>query len=98
MKIIWSQTAAQDLQLIIHFLGDIPETAIKFCDRISARVNALLESPYLGKEGRVTGTFEVTIRRTLMINSLFVYTITDESINILGICKCDLYSLSDEDD
>jgi toxin ParE1/3/4 len=68
MKIIWSPQARDDLLNIYrHIAADNPSAARALHERITSRVTSLLETPHIGRPGRVAGTRELVIAGTSYI-------------------------------
>lgn len=83
-RVIWTPTARDDYFDILHYIAaDNPEAAHRVIDKIEAVGNALGEFA-TGHPGRVTGTYEKTVRRLPWI---LVYALTDEdrAVSILRV-------------
>ena len=65
MRIEWTFFAMNDREAIFDYLeADSPRAAIMIDDRIEAQVELLIETPEIGRPGRVEGTRELVIQRT----------------------------------
>jgi len=83
MKIIWSPQARDDLLGIYRYIAaDNPKAARALHDRVVSRVLSLLETPQIGRPGRVAGTRELVIAGTSYI---VPYRVRGEVLQILRI-------------
>ena len=83
MKIIWSATAASELDDHIRFVAqDSLAAAFQVQDRILAAARKIAEFPGRGRPGRLAGSREIVVART---SCLIVYTVAAERIDILRI-------------
>ena len=72
-----------DREAIFDYLeADSPRAAIMIDDRIEAQVELLIETPEIGRPGRVEGTRELVIQRTPYIAA---YRIDRETVRILRV-------------
>lgn len=78
----WKQSAISDLEQIIDYIFERnPVVAIALEDEIVQTAERLVDMPYSGRQGRVSGTRE----RIFHPNYMIVYQITSASIDILSI-------------
>ncbi len=83
MTIVWSPQARDDLLAIYrHIAADNPNAARALHDRIRARVFLLLQTPQIGRPGRVAGTRELVIAATAYI---VPYRVHGEKLQILRV-------------
>ena len=62
MKLRWTKAARQDREAIYAYVeADNPDAALRLDERLRDRAAQLAGLPYLGREGRVTGTRELSI-------------------------------------
>ena len=65
MKIIWSPQAKEDLfSLFSYVAADNPSSARKLRDTIFSKIEILVETPSIGRPGRVPETKELIIDNT----------------------------------
>ena len=81
MKIRWTETAVRDLTGICDYIEARTgaEPARRIAARIYIRIDALLQAPYGGRVGRVSGTRELIFTGLPFIA---IYRIRDEVIEI----------------
>lgn len=65
-----------------HVAADNPSAALALHDRIMSRVLSLMESPQIGRPGRVPGTRELVIAGTAYI---VPYRVSAETLQILRV-------------
>jgi toxin ParE1/3/4 len=83
VRIFWSPQARDDLLGIYrHIAADNPSAALALHDRIMSRVLSLIESPQIGRPGRVPGTRELVIAGTAYI---VPYRVSAETLQILRV-------------
>jgi addiction module RelE/StbE family toxin len=83
MRIEWTFLAMNDREAIFDYLeADSPRAAIMIDDRIEAQVELLIETPEIGRPGRIEGTRELVIQRTPYIAA---YRIDGETVSILRV-------------
>lgn len=83
MKIIWSPQARDDLLGFYRYIAaDNPGAARALHDRIVSRLFSLLETPQIGRPGRVAGTRELVIAGTSYIAP---YRVRGEALQILRV-------------
>ena len=59
LRIVWRQSAREDLAAIIRFVAERnPYAARELKVRIQSAVLPMAEHPYMGREGRISGTRE----------------------------------------
>ena len=83
MKIIWSPQARLDLrEIYLYILPDSPKAARALHERIRECVLLLVETPQIGRPGRVPGTREMVISGTRYI---VPYRIVGDTLQILRV-------------
>ena len=83
MRLFWSLQARDDLLGMIDYLSDKnPDAARALYKRIQEMAINLLESPQLGRPGRLPGTRELVILQSPYI---LPYQIRDNRIEILRV-------------
>jgi len=83
MKLRWSESAAADLERIADYLGDkTPAHAERLTLAIWRAPEMLLQSPLIGRPGRVPGTRELVLTPLPWI---LVYMPGPEAIDILRV-------------
>lgn len=83
MKLIWSQEAAADLREIVTYLSEKnPYAAEAIYKRIEISATDIIETPYIGRPGRVPGTRELVITNT---HYILPYQIRADCIEILRV-------------
>lgn len=83
MRILWSLQARDDLLGIYrHIAADNPSAAVALNDKIMSRVLSLMESPQIGRPGRVPGTRELVIAGTACI---VPYRVSGKTLQILRV-------------
>ena len=83
MKLEWFSAALLDFNKIVDFIAaDDPIAAVEQGDEIDRQVTMLLNTPDIGRPGRVTGTRELVIVRTPYI---VAYRVMGQSIQIIRI-------------
>lgn len=83
MRIIWLETARNDLVALRRYIADDnPQAAAGVAARIRGTVRTLATHPYLGRPGRVAETRELVIQRTPY---LVVYTLDGDDVLILAV-------------
>jgi len=82
MIILWLVSAEHDLEALTEYITeDNPKTALQIFNKIRLSTEKLRSYPFLGREGRVERTRELTIPNLPFI---VVYSITKE-IRILAV-------------
>ena len=83
-KLIWTETALQDLEAVVAFIAkDSPHYAALTADRIIAKVERLREYPRLG---RVVPEFDdPNIRQVFWRQYRIVYALRDEDVCVIAI-------------
>ena len=83
MRVVWTAPAARDLEGIGDYIARRnPRAARPIVQRIRARTRALAAHPYLGRPGRVAGTWELVVTSTPFIA---VYRVINDRIKILAV-------------
>jgi len=83
VKLIWSPEARVDLREMVLFLAEKnPYAAKALYDRISDAATTLIDTPYIGRPGRVSGTRELVIPDTSYI---LPYQIQPDRVEILRV-------------
>lgn len=83
MQIVWRPAAITDLEAARHYImRDNPAAADRVRAAIVAAIEQLLDSPNLGKPGRVEGTRERVIPQTPYIAA---YVVTGDQVIILSL-------------
>jgi toxin ParE1/3/4 len=83
VKIVWTESARQDLRQVIEYIaGDSPKAASKLLSVIKERAALLQDNPHMGRMGRVDGTRELVIAGTEYI---LPYRMKDNQIQILAV-------------
>ncbi len=81
-KVVWAETALADFEKSIAYIArDNPMAAQAVAKRLNDTVQRLAKSP-VGHIGRVTGTYEMPVRKTSQIIS---YALGDDTIAIVRI-------------
>lgn len=82
MHVNWSDEANTDLNDIADYIAeDNPRAALNLIGMIKKRAEDLGWMPYIGREGRVTGTREMPVNT----NYLLVYQVSHDTVNILRV-------------
>ena len=83
MKLIWSPEARVDLREMVLYLSEKnPYAAKALYQRIETVVTEIIDTPYIGRPGRVPGTRELVITNTPYI---LPYQIRSDFIEILRV-------------
>ncbi len=83
MKLTWSPEARVDLREMVLYLADKnPYAARALYERIEIVAAKLVDTPYIGRPGRVPGTRELVIMNTPYI---LPYQIRSDCIEILRV-------------
>lgn len=83
MRLTWSAFALADRDAIFtHIEADSPRAAATVDEHIAQAVLRLVEFPESGRPGRVSGTRELIIPRTLYVAA---YALTTDRIRILRV-------------
>lgn len=83
MKLEWLSQALLDFNEIIDFIStDNPVAAVEQGDEIESQVTMLLDTPDIGRPGRIQGTRELVVVRTPYIAA---YRVKGHAIQILRI-------------
>lgn len=80
--VTWSADALREFDHAIYYIAkDDPRAALNVADQIEQAVLLLRDYP-VGRQGRVTGTYEKPVTRTPYI---IAYALSDEAVTILRI-------------
>ncbi|WP_375452228.1 type II toxin-antitoxin system RelE/ParE family toxin [uncultured Devosia sp.] len=83
MKLRWTSVARKDRDLIYEYVeADNPNAALRLDERFEDRANQLTRLPYLGREGRVTATRELSVPGSSYI---LVYRVETDLVWILRV-------------
>ena len=83
MKLRWTNAARRDREIIyVHIEADNPHAALRLDERFRDRANQLTQLPLLGREGRVTGTRELSIAGSSYV---LVYRLDPEIVWIVRV-------------
>jgi toxin ParE1/3/4 len=83
VRIEWTLFAMNDREAIFDYLeADSPRAAILIDDRIEAQVELLIDTPEIGRPGRIEGARELVVPRTPYIAA---YRIERETVTILRV-------------
>lgn len=73
-EILWLSEAIQEKEAAVDYIGEHNLlAALAVDDAIYRQVGQLVDFPYLGKKGRVDGTFELVIASTPFVVSYRLY-------------------------
>ncbi len=82
MKIRWLLKAERNIEDIADYIAqDNQLAADETIEKIRRGAEVISQHPYIGKQGRVTGTHEFVV----MINYILVYRIKNNQIHILQV-------------
>ena len=82
LPVEWKRGAQADLVAIIDYIADDnPDAAQALKDELVATVGKLPQNPQMYREGRVSGTREIVVRK----NYVVVYSETQSQITILRV-------------
>lgn len=83
MRLRWTRAARQDRERIYAFIeAENAEAALQLDDRFGDSARRLIEFPYMGRNGRVAGTRELSISGS---RHLLVYRIEADTIWIVRV-------------
>lgn len=83
MKIVWTESARQDLQEIFEYISDEnPRAARVLLADIKEKTGMLGNNPQMGRPGRVDGTRELVLTGTQYI---LPYRVKQQQIQILAV-------------
>lgn len=83
MRVAWTTLARHDLRDIYDYIAtDNPDAARRIQAVVRSRIGSLVDTPFLGRQGRVEGTRELIITGTPYI---VAYRIEMEEIQILRV-------------
>jgi toxin ParE1/3/4 len=81
MQIDWTDRAGTDREAAINYIAqDNPTAALSQLNEIEGQTDRLADYPKLGRSGRVKGTRELVVNRTIV-----VYRIQGGSVQILRL-------------
>jgi addiction module RelE/StbE family toxin len=76
MKIVWTDPADSDREMIVLYIAqDNPSAAIKMDKLFTDAADSLIHFPLKGRTGRVPGTRELVVHRTYLL----VYSLDTEN-------------------
>lgn len=82
LTVIWRDTALQDLLLITSYIFERnPVASLEMEDLFTQSAEKLVDSPYIGRVGRVGGTREFVVHP----NYILVYKIEIDSLHIIRV-------------
>jgi toxin ParE1/3/4 len=83
MRIEWMLFAVNDRETIFDYIeADSPRAAVVIDHRIEAQVELLINTPQIGRPGRIEGTRELIIRQTPYIAA---YRVERNCVRILRV-------------
>ena len=83
MKLVWSPEARVDLrEMVLYISENNPFAAKALYERIEVAATEIIDTPYIGRPGRVPGTRELVISNTPY---LLPYQVRSDSIEILRV-------------
>jgi len=83
VKLVWSPEARVDLrEMVLYLAEENPYAAGALYERIKAVAKEIIDTPYIGRPGRVPGTRELVITKTPYI---LPYQIRSDCIEILRV-------------
>ncbi len=83
MKIVWLARAVADRDAQIEYIAqDSISAALEVGDRLMEAVVRLADYPKMGREGRVSGTRELVVRRTSLV---VIYRVGAERVEVLRV-------------
>lgn len=83
MRLVWTPRARRARAAAIDYIArDNPEAALAQLAEIERQTRRLPDHPALGRPGRLAGTRELVINRTLFI---LVYRVEGEAVRILHV-------------
>lgn len=82
MALLWTPEAVRDREDIYDYIEkDNPLAALALDDLIAKRTAALQDFPRMGRDGRVSDTFELVVHSSYMV----VYDIVEMRVRILNV-------------
>lgn len=83
MKVVWLARAVADRDAQIDYIAqDSISAAFDVGDRLMEAVARLTDHPDMGREGRVSGTRELVVRRTSLV---VVYRVRSARVQVLRV-------------
>lgn len=83
MRLEWTTFALRDRETILEYIAaDSPHAAIAIDNRIEEQAEQLIDSPAIGRPGRIPGTRELVVHQTPYIAA---YRVDKDSIRILRV-------------
>ena len=82
MELLWTPEAVRDREDIYDYIEeDNPLAALALDDLIAERTAVLQDFPRMGRDGRVSDTFELVVHNNYMV----VYEVVETQVRILDI-------------
>jgi toxin ParE1/3/4 len=82
MELVWTPEAVRDREDIYDYIEeDNPLAALALDDLIAERTAVLQDFPRMGRDGRVSDTFELVVHNNYMV----VYEVVETQVRILDI-------------
>ena len=83
MKLRWTRAARRDREQIFAYIAaDNPQAALALDERLDDRASQLAELPHIGRQGRVSGTRELSITASSYV---LVYRLDGETIWVVRV-------------
>ncbi|NYT76111.1 type II toxin-antitoxin system RelE/ParE family toxin [Alcaligenaceae bacterium] len=88
MKLVWTKHAHADRRRIREYIArHAPAAAMTLDHRFSKTASLLLNHPYLGRPGRVSGTRELVVHQ----NYILVYDLGSDVVRVLRVLHAALH-------
>lgn len=82
LKLIWRESALDDLDRIVIYIGQRNfAAALKMQSLIEASAERLIEHPYLYRRGRLPGTREAVVHP----NYILVYRVGTDAVEVVNV-------------
>ena len=82
MNLIWRETALDDLDRIVVYIGQYDfDAALRIQSLIEASAERFAEHPYMYRVGRVAGTREAVVHPNYML----VYRVGAEAVEVINV-------------
>jgi addiction module RelE/StbE family toxin len=82
VKLVWTQQAEEDRKQIFTYIFEHDEDAAEAMDILfTAKAEALLKFPAMGRQGRITGTRELVAHK----HYLLIYQVYDDIVEIIAV-------------
>lgn len=82
MKLVWTRQAHADRKEIREYIArHAPAAAMALDQRFSKTASLLLNHPYLGRPGRVSGTRELVVHQ----HYILVYDLGSDAVRVLRV-------------